>query len=719
MRRLIVFSALAMAGVAFGLEFKEERNISYHSAEALAKEGAYAANRCKVDVRWPVGATNFATVVNIHGGGLVAGGKHYAPWPKEAKDQDPVAFVGVGYRLITNATPEQCISDAAAAVAWTIKNISRYGGDPKKVFVTGISGGGYLTAMVGLDPKWLAPHGLKPTDLGGIAPLTGQMTKHFNVRKVSFKDNDPQFLPKIDAWAPLAYASTNALPPSCFLTGGRDVEWKSRVEENELLAVSLKNTGHKDAEFHETEGDHGGGVKPSSYFLRDFVLKTCDTGAVGAFAPGERVVFFGDSITHGGRYVGYLQLFAALRHPGWSVRCINAGIGGDSAGGGIGRWQGDVMAMKPDRVFTMFGMNDVGRDNYKTLDCDEKTAAARARALEHYEANNRRLADMMPASGVKTVFITPSPFDQYSQMEKENLAACNDPGLAACANIIRKIAGERNFGVVDFHAPMTELLKKHPELHLCGPDRVHPGAAGHLIMAALVLDAMHVPALVARASIDAAKGKADKIRDGLTENAVVTAVRRNADGGVSFTYAPKALPFPKLPEYEADEKIYPLTEKLNREEIVVKGLKPGRYALSFDGVKVGSFTDEDLAKGVNVALLATPNQARAQATAKLVAELVVNEGSRRNLELNYVRFRRAKIALDDWKAQDAWLDKMLADMKAAKSPWYQAHVGIAASYRKQREHAAEYDAKAEELYERINAVRPAVEYVTVTREGDR
>ena len=38
--------------------------------------------------------------------------------------------------------------------------------------------------------------------------------------------------------------------------------------------------------------------------------------SVAPFAPGERVTFLGDSITHGGLYHVYLQLFWDLRFPG-------------------------------------------------------------------------------------------------------------------------------------------------------------------------------------------------------------------------------------------------------------------------------------------------------------------------------------------------------------------------------------------------------------------
>ena len=116
MKKLLTLSfAFSICLTAFGLTFNVEKGIRYSDAAA----------RCVLDVKWPVGVTNFATVVNFHGGGLVGGNKHAARWPDEAADKDPVAFVGANYRLLKNdktgetATPEQCISDAAAAASET------------------------------------------------------------------------------------------------------------------------------------------------------------------------------------------------------------------------------------------------------------------------------------------------------------------------------------------------------------------------------------------------------------------------------------------------------------------------------------------------------------------------------------------------------------------------------------------------------------------------
>ena len=353
-KKVSLWGAVISASALFGLEYRVERDVPYRSPESLEQEGEYAKNRCLLDMRLPVGVTNFATVVHFHGGGIVKGNKGSFSWPEEASEDDPVALISGGYRLLTNATPAQAVSDAAAAVAWTLKNISRYGGDPKKVFVTGISAGGYLTAMVGLDYRWLEKHGFKPTDLCGIAPLTGQMTKHFNVREIGFKDKDPRYTPKVDEWAPLYYASTKPLPPSCFLTGGRDIEMKARVEENELLAASLRACGHTNVEFHETEGNHGGGVYPSRYYLRDFVMKTCNAGGIPRLSDGECTVLTGgrmpDSLV-----APYLQMLWSTRYPGSEAKVVAAATPEDCSSR-KGRF-----GFKPDRVWT-FGEDEKAAD---------------------------------------------------------------------------------------------------------------------------------------------------------------------------------------------------------------------------------------------------------------------------------------------------------------------------------------------------------------------
>ena len=725
-RPVVTAIAATFAALGHAYEFTKVTDIPYRSEERLAAEGDYARSMCRLDIKYPVDATNFATVINFHGGGLVRGSKGAPPWPMEAQDKDPVAFVSAGYRLLTNATPEQCIGDAAAAVAWTLDNISRYGGDPKKVFVTGTSGGGYLTAMVGMDQKWLAQYGHKPTDLCGIAPLTGQMAKHFNVRKIGFNDDDPTFLPKVDEWAPIAYASTNALPPSCFLTGGRDIEWKGRVEENALLEASLRANGCTNCEFHETEGNHGGGGYPNRYFLRDFVMKTCDAGGVARFADGERVAFFGDSITHGGYYYAFLQLFWNLRYPGSDVRIMNCGISGDTAKGGLGRMDTDLLLLKPNRVFVMFGMNDVGLGCYKTTTPSEADIKERKARFGTYVESQRKIVDLLSQNGIKVVLMTPSPYDQYSSLKaKTPNVEGNEPGLASLADAVRKLAAERNLGTVELHRPLTELFKSNPDHYFCR-DRVHPGMDGHMLIAAYILDAMHINPFVARIAIDAASGKVFLASDkkhvdaaGNKRPDLFNAVVKHVDvrnDGVAFTYAPKALPFPVIEAYTNAEAFYPLTERFNQEVFIVENLAPGTYELAFDGEKVGEFTAEAFYNGVNIALLDTPNQRLGAEAAKLAMQLRDKCASWRNVINMEKRLRRQNISPDDHEAADKFFDEWVQSMEKRKNSASKYYCNSVKAYRKIRDRKPGLLADIDDLYERLNAVRPAVSRVTLKRK---
>lgn len=242
----IVCLAACTAVAAYGAKTQTLRDVSYYPAEALAQAGDYQKNRCKLDFRYPTDVKGFSTVVWFHGGGLTGGGKHLV------NISDRIAQVSVNYRLLQkdgSVTGDTCVDDAAAAVAWALKHVADYGGDPKKVYVSGMSAGGYLTMMVGMDPSRLAKWGCSHRDLAGLAPVSGQATKHYAVREYA-GDTDPQFLPKIDRLAPLNFCSKD-LPPIVDVCGEPPWEWKARAEENRLLVASCTALGHPSAYYVE------------------------------------------------------------------------------------------------------------------------------------------------------------------------------------------------------------------------------------------------------------------------------------------------------------------------------------------------------------------------------------------------------------------------------------------------------------------------------------
>ncbi len=277
MRTLLCLSLvlLTVAGRASAettpAEYRAELALPYYAPAALEKGDAYQKEMCVLDLNYPTNSPGFATVIWLHGGGLTGGEREV---PKLLQEKG-FATAAVGYRLSPKATPDEILRDAAAATAWVLKNIESKGGDPKKVFIAGHSAGGYLAAMVGMDPRWLAALGLSNKQLAGIIPVSGQVTTHFQVKKVR-GDTQPELRPIIDEYAPLYYASKD-LPPICLILGDRRIEYKNRVEENDLLAVSLRNLGHPFVEFYEMGGlDHGGAINGACLLIPGFLKRVQD-----------------------------------------------------------------------------------------------------------------------------------------------------------------------------------------------------------------------------------------------------------------------------------------------------------------------------------------------------------------------------------------------------------------------------------------------------------
>lgn len=219
--------------------------------------GALATQFCRLDVLYPENTKGAPVVIWLHGGGLQEGKKYFP----EGFRKKGLVVVAVDYRLSPAVRCPVYIEDAAAAAAWTFRNIQQYGGDPDRIFISGFSAGGYLAAMMGLDPKWLGKYGIKTTQLAGIASVSGMMTTHFAVRA---ERGDTSKVPVLDEFAPISHASAD-VPPLLLVNGDREMDWPGRVEENFLLARTMKIVGHKDTTIYELQGHkHGDGLETAA-----------------------------------------------------------------------------------------------------------------------------------------------------------------------------------------------------------------------------------------------------------------------------------------------------------------------------------------------------------------------------------------------------------------------------------------------------------------------
>jgi len=147
--------------------------------------------RQKLNLILPDTDKPFPTVMWIHAGAWSFGGRENETALGTRFAERGIGFAAISHRLTSGAwmdakLPKEGvrhpahIEDCARAFAWLHKNIKAKGGDPSRLFVSGHSSGGHLSALLALDPRYLKAHDLPITAIRGAIPVGGgyELTKY-------------------------------------------------------------------------------------------------------------------------------------------------------------------------------------------------------------------------------------------------------------------------------------------------------------------------------------------------------------------------------------------------------------------------------------------------------------------------------------------------------------------------------------------------------------
>lgn len=338
------------------------------------------------------------------------------------------------------------------------------------------------------------------------------------------------------------------------------------------------------------------------------VCMTCTAAfaqTVKPFKEGERAVFLGNSITDGGHYHSYIWLYYMTRFPGMPIRVFNGGIGGDTAYDMNKRLDGDIFAMKPSVLMVTFGMNDSGYFEYNGDKPKEFGEQKYQESIKNYQQMEKRFKDL---PDTRIVMVGTSPYDETVQLKENTPFKTKNETIKRLVEYQKESAVKNNWEFTDLNAPMTAInqqyQQKDPTFTLCGSDRIHPDNDGHMVMAYLFLKAQgFVGKEVADMEINANKKQAVK-----SENCTVSNIKKNGKD-LSFDYLAEALPYPldtiargwgqKKSQAEV-LKVVPFMEEMNCETLKVTGLK-GNYKLLIDDEEIGTWSGDELAKGINLA----------------------------------------------------------------------------------------------------------------------
>lgn len=157
-------------------------------------------------------------VVFIYGGGWTEGSRDRYRFVASALAERGLITVIPDYRLHPEGAFPVFVSDAALAVAWTLREISRYGGDPARVFLMGHSAGAHIAALLALDRRHLEAAGSSSDVIRGMIGLSGAYD--FQLTSAPLREvfgAVPDFLDT----QPVAFARGDA-PPLLLLHGAKD-----------------------------------------------------------------------------------------------------------------------------------------------------------------------------------------------------------------------------------------------------------------------------------------------------------------------------------------------------------------------------------------------------------------------------------------------------------------------------------------------------------------
>jgi lysophospholipase L1-like esterase len=367
-----------------------------------------------------------------------------------------------------------------------------------------------------------------------------------------------------------------------------------------------------------------------------------------ALKDGDRVVFYGDSITDQRLYTTFTETYIVTRFPKLDVTFVHSGWGGDRVTGGGGgpvdlRLRRDVFAYKPTVMTIMLGMND---GSYRAF--DEKIFDTYATGYQHIIDSVKK-----ELPGVRITVIQPSPFDDVTQPPK--FESGYNAVLLRYSQFVKELANREKLSVADLNSPVVAALEKAraTDAELAKkiiPDRVHPGPGGHLLMAAELLKSWNAPATVSAVEIDArAKRTADVKKTSVSD--------LKTGGEISWTQLDEALPMPvdlNDPVVALAVKSSDFIQALNQQTLKVTGLTAANYNLRIDGDEIGSFTKEQLAEGINLATLPTP-------MAKQAAE--VHNLTLQHNNTHFQRWRQIQVPLAEHKSSN--VQRAVNDLMAA------------------------------------------------------
>ena len=159
------------------------RLLAHHAAQPCIPRAGYHVERDlayggdprqKLDLYIPDHLAGKAPVILFFYGGSWQSGskKDYLAFGQAFASKGIIVAVA-DYRLYPQVRYPAFVEDGARAFAFVHDHARQYGGDPRRIFVTGHSAGAYIAAMLAVDETYLRGAGADPGWIAGVIGIAG------------------------------------------------------------------------------------------------------------------------------------------------------------------------------------------------------------------------------------------------------------------------------------------------------------------------------------------------------------------------------------------------------------------------------------------------------------------------------------------------------------------------------------------------------------------
>jgi len=346
--------------------------------------------------------------------------------------------------------------------------------------------------------------------------------------------------------------------------------------------------------------------RPADGSLDHFIPLRAPRPAGLLLRAGDRLAICGDSITEQKMYSRIMEDYLTVCAPELKVTVRQYGWSGERAPGFLERMTNDCLRFQPTIATTCYGMNDHEYRPYEErigLTYCEKSVAIVEAFKDH---------------GVRVILGSPGCVGKMPSWVKSASGTVEDLNLSLCVlrNLGIGIAAEERVGFADVFWPMLTAGVEaravfRSNYAVAGNDGVHPGWAGHAVMAYAFLKAMGLDGEIGAFTVDLKNhtmnlSKGHELVSAKADSFVVRSFRypfcpciENGQGDPSYPACPKDDPTADS-SIRSAMRLVPFNKDLNRLMLVVRHAKAASYKVTWGGAEK-TFTPRELAEGVNLA----------------------------------------------------------------------------------------------------------------------